>query len=122
MLRTAFVVLIALAACKKDAAPTSAPPTAGTVAADGIRHVAIGVDDKGYHPDRIEGAPGEKVVLEFTRTFDSTCIAQVKAPDGKMYDLPMNKPVQVAVTVPASGDVGFACGMDMFHGVIAAKK
>jgi len=24
--------------------------------------------------------------------------------------------------VPASGEVGFACGMDMFHGVVVAEK
>jgi plastocyanin domain-containing protein len=62
-------------------------------------------------------------VLVFTRTADSTCIAQLKTPDGKLIDLPMNAPVEVAVTVPASGEVGFACGMDMFHGkVVAAGK
>jgi plastocyanin domain-containing protein len=27
----------------------------------------------------------------------------------------------VAVTVPQTGEVGFACGMDMFHGVVVAQ-
>ena len=31
------------------------------------------------------------------------------------------KPVDVAVTVPKTGEVGFACGMDMFHGVVVAQ-
>jgi plastocyanin domain-containing protein len=33
----------------------------------------------------------------------------------------MNKPVEVAITVPQTGEVGFACGMDMFHGVVVAQ-
>ena len=39
-----------------------------------------------------------------------------------MVDLPMNTPVEVPVTVPQTGEVGFACGMDMFHGVVVAEK
>ena len=42
--------------------------------------------------------------------------------DGKAQDLPMNTPVEVEVTVPAAGgDVRFACGMDMYTGVIAVN-
>jgi len=37
-------------------------------------------------------------------------------------DLPKGTPVEVAVTVPATGEVGFACGMDMFHGAVVAEK
>ena len=57
----------------------------------------------------------------FTRTSDAECISQVKMPDGKLVDLPLNKPTEVALTVPQSGQVGFACGMDMFHGVVVAQ-
>ena len=122
----ASVASLALAACKKDAqkpapAPATASPTTGTVGSDGVRHVAITVDKDGYHPDKILGKAGEKLDLVFTRTFEAECISQLKAPDGKMVDLPMNKPVDVPVTVPASGELGFACGMDMFHGTIVAQ-
>lgn len=136
MLRTSLALVVSMivasAGCKSEGAsgghgnkpkvsePT--PVTAGTVGADGVRKVAIEANTKGYVPDRIGGKPGEKLVLVFTRTADSTCIAQLKTPDGKMVDLPMNQPVEVAVTVPASGDVGFACGMDMFHGTVVAEK
>lgn len=126
MVRT-VLLCIALMACskkaddKKPAAPAAAPVTAGTVAPDGIRHVAVTASKDGYAPDKIAGKPGEKLVLVFTRTFDAECISQLKAPDGKMVDLPLNKPVEVAVTVPQTGEVGFACGMDMFHGVVVAQ-
>ena len=121
------LVLVAFTGCKKDkdaAAPAPAPapavatPTAPT---NGPRKVAVEVNKEGYHPDKIPGKPGEKLDLVFTRTFEAECISQVKTPDGKLVDLPMNKPVEVAVTVPQTGEVGFACGMDMFHGVVVAQ-
>jgi plastocyanin domain-containing protein len=125
MLRMSMVIALALVACKKEAAkpaPGPAPVTAGTVGADGVRRVPVEANKEGYHPEQIAGKPGEKLALVFTRTADSSCIAQLKTPDGKVVDLPMNQPVEVAVTVPASGEVGFACGMDMFHGKIVAEK
>ncbi|HEU4734034.1 MAG TPA: cupredoxin domain-containing protein [Kofleriaceae bacterium] len=130
MLRIACSLSLALvlAACSKDARDTKAGPSAvtpvsaGTVGADGVRRISIEANAKGYVPDRIGARPGEKLVLVFTRTVDSTCIAQLKTPDGKLVDLPKGAPVEVPVTVPASGEVAFACGMDMFHGVVVAEK
>ncbi|MEO8844539.1 MAG: cupredoxin domain-containing protein [Kofleriaceae bacterium] len=127
MLRAAVLSLslvISIAACKKgEADAKQAPPPIGAtpvVVKDGVRHIAITVDTSGYKPEKIAGKPGEKLVLVFTRTADSTCIAQLVTPDKKTVDLPMNTPVEVAVTVPQTGEVGFACGMDMFHGTVVA--
>ncbi|MCX5742399.1 MAG: cupredoxin domain-containing protein [Proteobacteria bacterium] len=114
------VVSLTFTACKKDDAGKPAAAPLGTVGADGIRHISIEANNDGYTPDKIPGKPGEKLMLVFTRTADSSCIAQLKAPDGKLYDLPMNKPIEVAVTVPTSGRVEFACGMDMVKGVVVA--
>jgi plastocyanin domain-containing protein len=129
MLRICIVaVLAALVACKGDAKvesnkPAEATPvTAGAVGADGVRRIPVNASLKGYTPERIGGKPGEKLVLVFTRTIDSTCIAQLKTPDGKIVDLPKGTPVEVAVTAPPSGEVAFACGMDMFRGVVVAEK
>ena len=128
MVRT-ILISLALMACSKKAptednkpaAPAPAPVTAGTVAPDGIRHVPVAVSKDGYAPDKIAGKPGEKLVLVFTRTFDAECLSQVKMPDGKLVALPLNKPVEVAITVPQTGQVGFACGMGMFHGANVAQ-
>ena len=119
--------VLGLGACKKEAKvepapPTPTPITAGAAGTDGIRRVAVEAGKEGYRPERIGGKPGEKLVLVFTRVVDSTCIAQLKTPDGTLIDLPKGTPVEVAVTVPASGEVGFACGMDMFHGAVVAEK
>ena len=124
MIRTALLAL-ALVACSKKAdkpaAPPPAPVTAGTVGSDGLRHVSVEANKQGYTPDKIAGKPGEKLVLVFKRTVDAECLSQVKTPEGKLVDLPMNKPVEVALTVPETGELTFACGMDMFHGTVVAQ-
>jgi Cu+-exporting ATPase len=124
MVRMLVIAAALCAACKKDAAevPKAAPAAVvPATTADGARKVPIEVNKEGYIPNKIAGKPGEKLDLVFTRTFEADCISQVKTPDGKLVALPMNKPVEVAVTVPAAGELGFACGMDMFHGVIVAQ-
>lgn len=127
-MRAALVISLALAfvGCKKaeEAKPAPTTPATAPVQQDpgAPRKVAVEAGKDGYQPDRIPGKPGEKLTLVFTRTVDADCLSKLKAPDGTMVDLPLNKPVDVAVTVPATGDVKFACGMDMFHGVVVAEK
>jgi len=127
MLRLAAAVLfIATLSCKKDtaegkpAAPKEAPVTAGAVQ-NGVRRIDVEANKDGYTPARIAGKPGEKLMLVFKRTIEADCLAQVKTPEGKLVDLPLNKPVEVEVTVPKEGELAFACGMDMFRGVIVAQ-
>ncbi len=126
MLRALAISLciVSAFACDKGKKPEpkkESPVTAGTVAADGVRRIDVEANTKGYNPERIAGKPGEKLMLVFKRTVDAECLAQLKTPDGKVVDLPMNKPVEVAVTVPESGELTFACGMDMFKGTIVAQ-
>ena len=126
MLRALAISLCIVAgfACDKGKKPEpkkESPVTAGTVAPDGVRRIDVEANTKGYNPERIAGKPGEKLMLVFKRTVDAECLAQLKTPEGKVVDLPMNKPVEVAVTVPESGELTFACGMDMFKGTIVAQ-
>lgn len=127
MLVRTIVVGLALAAagagCKKQEAapPAKATLTTGTVGADGVRRVPVQVREEGYAPDRIPGKPGERLILEFTRKVDGHCYEELKTPDGKLVALPKDKPVDVPVTVPASGELKFACGMDMLSGVVVAQ-
>jgi plastocyanin domain-containing protein len=119
----ALGLCLALVACKKGDAKSEAPATAPPQAAakkDGPRVVAIEAGKDGYVPDKIPGKPGEKLDLQFTRTVDGDCLAQVKLADGKTYDLPKGSPVDVPVTVPTTGQLTFVCSMDMFKGVIVA--
>lgn len=125
----ALALVLGVSACskdKKEAAPPPPKPVAtvatGTVTADGVRKVPINVVAEGYAPDRIPGKPGEKLSLVFTRKVDGHCYEQLKTPDGKVVDLPKDKAVEIAVTVPQEGEVKFACGMDMLTGVVVAEK
>jgi plastocyanin domain-containing protein len=104
----------------KPATAPTAPVAPGAL--DGARTVAIAVNENGYVPDRISGKPGEKLKLRFTRSVEGHCLSELKTPDGKVVALPMNEPFDVEVTVPADGEVKFACGMEMFFGVIVAEK
>ncbi len=118
---------LGLAACSKEGSKeikeTKQPPAASaTVGTDGVRKIAIEAGKEGYVPDKIPGKPGEKLMLVFTRTVEGECLAELKTPDGKTVVLPMNSPVEVAVTVPQDGEVRFACGMDMFTGTVVAQK
>ncbi|MGE0548521.1 MAG: cupredoxin domain-containing protein [Kofleriaceae bacterium] len=120
MIRIA-VVMILFAACSKssESSKTKPPaPVTSTIGVDGLRHISIDAGESGYVPDRITGKPGEKLVLVFKRTIDGECLAKLKAPDGKLVDLPKGTPVDVAVTLPQTGAVTFACGMDMFKGTV----
>jgi len=130
-MRSGAVVLglvLSLGACKKkDVADVPRPkPEAtvktGTVDPSGVRTVPIEANEKGYTPERIPGKPGEKLKLVFTRTVDADCLSELQTPDGKRVPLPKGSPVEVAVTVPQTGEVKFACGMDMFSGVVVAEK
>lgn len=128
MIRVAFIVLIAAACKREQPSPTavSSPPTSAATAGavgtiDGLRAISIEVNADGYAPSRIVGKPDEKLMLVFTRTVDAKCVEELKTPSGEVVALPLNQPVKVAVTVPTSGEVGFACGMDMVRGVVVAE-
>lgn len=120
MLRALLISVVLVAGCKKSeqAKPKEAPVTAGTVSADGVRKIDVEASREGYSPARIAGKPGEKLVLVFKRTIEGECLAQVKVGEGAVVELPMNTPVEVPVTVPQSGELAFACGMNMYKGAI----
>jgi len=117
----ALALALSIAGCKKDESKKSADEVVGTVGPDGTRRIPIEAGKKGYDPDVIKAKPGEKLVLVFTRTVDGECLSQVKVAGGEVKDLPLNQPVEIAVTAPETGKLEFACGMDMQTGVIAVN-
>jgi plastocyanin domain-containing protein len=127
-MRLPVVVAIALAltACEKQESGSGKKATAdvksGEVGPDGVRRIAIEAGKGGYKPARIEARPGESLILVFTRTAEGECLSQIKVADGEVKELPMNQPVEIPVTAPKSGELAFACGMDMFGGVIAVSE
>jgi plastocyanin domain-containing protein len=110
-----FLCLALLAtACKKEAAMGRSE--------DGRQLIAVKVDADGYHPAEARAKAGTPVRLTLTRTTDDGCGQEIVIPSLNVKrDLPLNQPVSFDLTMPASGAVKFACGMDMYRGSIIAQ-
>ena len=131
MMRNLAIILLgsslALAGCSKEAdgkvtkTGKVAPVTEGKADATGTRRIAVEAGSKGYLPEKIMAKPGEKLILVVTRTQEGECLSQIQLAGGPLIDLPMNTPVEIPVTAPASGELRFACGMNMFHGMIVTS-
>jgi plastocyanin domain-containing protein len=87
--------------------------------------IEIAVTKRGFNPDNISVPANKPVTLVFTRKTDSTCTKSVvlTLDDGKKVekDLPLDKPVEVAVTFPKAGKLSYACSMDMVKGIIVVQ-
>lgn len=91
------------------------------VAANG--RVEIEVDATGYHPDTISAPAKSKITLAFKRASKSGCGQElVIAALGIEKQLPLNQIVEIEVEVPERGELGFACGMDMYRGKVVPKR
>lgn len=84
--------------------------------------VELQVTEKGFEPNSIDVTPGAPVVLKVTRKTDSTCATQIKIKSKNIKkDLPLNKPITIALGRLEKGEIRFACGMDMITGNILVK-
>lgn len=114
MKKLAFVCLI-VAACGKSSSAPKGPQT----------HVDIAVTEDGFSPAEFIVPAGTPVTLVFDRKTEKTCATEVviHVDDTNTIekDLPLNQPVEVAVTFPKAGKAGFACAMDMEHGTITVQ-
>jgi len=84
--------------------------------------VELQVTEKGFEPSSVDVTPGVPVVLKVTRKTDSTCATQIKIQSKNIKkDLPLNKPVTIALGKLDKGEIRFACGMDMVSGHLIVK-
>ncbi|MCC6995937.1 MAG: cupredoxin domain-containing protein [Deltaproteobacteria bacterium] len=87
--------------------------------------IAITVTNKGFEPDHILVEKGVETQLVFTRKTEQTCakdvVLTIDASNQIRKDLPMNQPVTITATFPVSGELRYACGMDMISGVITVQ-
>jgi plastocyanin domain-containing protein len=104
--------LLAVLACK--ASPLPQRPTSG-----GAPVYDVSVTEKGFEPARIEVPADRELVLRFTRKVAETCAdAVVVQGDPVKHMLPQDKTVEVRLTAPKTGQVRFACPMDMYRGAV----
>jgi plastocyanin len=78
----------------------------------------------GFEPKNVTVPRGKPVILRFERRIERTCGTEVvMTVDGKkiVKDLPLNKPVELALTFRTPGTVKYACSMDMIRGTITVQ-
>jgi len=86
---------------------------------DGVRTVNVTVTENGFEPSKVKAKKGEKVRLVVTRKTESTCAKEIVIKEhGINQALPLAKPVTVEFTPAKSGEIRYACGMDMVSGVV----
>ncbi len=112
----AAALLGLLYACKEEAPK---PQGAPAVLASPSGATDVAVTDKGFEPARIQTAAGQPITLRFTRKVENTCADAVLVQgDPVRHVLPLNRAVEVKVTPPASGELAFACPMNMIRGAV----
>ncbi len=101
-----------------ESAAAKAGIAEGTVK-NGVRTVEMQVTEDGFVPAKIKANKGEKLRLLITRKTDRTCAKEIVIKGaGIDTKLPLDKTVTVELTPKRSGELKYACGMDMITGVI----
>jgi plastocyanin domain-containing protein len=76
----------------------------------------------GYRPNTIQIPKGKTTKISFTRKDPSSCLEEVVLSDFKIKKfLPLNQKVTIEITPQKSGQFGYECGMNMYHGKIIVK-
>ena len=79
--------------------------------------------DGGYKPAAIRLQKSKSTTLKITRRDPNSCLEEIILPDFKIKKyLPLNKEIQIEITPQKSGEFGFHCGMNMYHGKIIVEK
>lgn len=104
-------VILVAAGCKQGKESAGSSASAG--------RYEMTVDGGGFHPNQLALAVGVPATIVVTRTTDQTCAKEMVIPSLNLRKaLPLNQPVEFAVTPAAKGQINFACGMNMMTGVI----
>jgi len=100
--------------------PAQPPSAAATPQKEAPQTVRI--TEKGFEPPRVAVAAGKPARVAFLRTTDSTCAKEVQFPSLNIKRaLPLNETVVVEFTPAKTGEIAFACGMNMLRGVVVVQ-
>jgi membrane fusion protein, heavy metal efflux system len=87
-----------------------------------VQSAKIVVNEQGFEPAKVALRAGTPARLTFLRTTDKTCGTEVVFPSLNIKRaLPLNEPVVIEFTPAKSGEVAFACGMNMFRGAVVVQ-
>jgi plastocyanin domain-containing protein len=83
------------------------------------QRIALSVTEKGFEPASVRVKAGQPVILAVTRKTDQTCATEIVIAEHHIRrELPLNQTVEVTFTPNKTGEVGYACGMDMITGKV----
>ena len=83
------------------------------------QRVSIHVTENGFEPAVVNVKAGQPVTLLVTRTTDQTCATELVMKEQHIHQsLPLNHEVAIKFTPSRTGDLTYACGMDMYRGKI----
>lgn len=81
--------------------------------------VTVTVDENGFKPNKIPAKRGRPLTLVFNRTSDKTCATEVVIASERIRkELPLNAQTFVTFIPEKSGEIAFACPMNMVGGTI----
>jgi Cu+-exporting ATPase len=98
------------------------PPSQNSApsAPSGVQTAKILVGEQGYEPAKVTLRAGVPTRLTFVRITDKTCGTEVVFPSLNVKRaLPLNQAVDIEFTPAKTGDIAFACGMNMLHGTVS---
>ncbi len=102
--------------------PASAEPMPDSATAAEVQSAKIAVTEKGYEPDKVTLRAGVPARLTVVRLTDKTCGTEIVFPTLNIKrPLPLNEPVVIEFMPTKTGDIAFACGMNMLKGVVVVQ-
>ena len=76
----------------------------------------------GYSPSTISIPKGKTTQINFIRKDSNSCLEEIVLGDFHIKKhLPLNQKVTVEITPQESGEFGYSCGMNMYHGKIIVR-
>lgn len=110
------------AATAATATSTATPPASSGSDTANVQSAKIVVNEQGFEPAKVALRVGMPARLTFIRTTDKTCGTAVVFPSLNIKRaLPLNEPVQIEFTPAKSGEIAFACGMNMLRGAVVVQ-
>ncbi|HEX9002877.1 MAG TPA: multicopper oxidase domain-containing protein [Blastocatellia bacterium] len=112
-------IMAMVKAGKTPAAPADHSQHQAEIPADAIK---ITVSKDGFSPARLEVKAGQPLKLAFYRADAENCAGTVVFPKLKVEaKLPVGQTTLVEITPQEKGELAFACGMNMFKGVMIVQ-
>jgi hypothetical protein len=87
-----------------------------------VQTARVVVTESGFEPARVSLRAGVPASITLLRTTDKTCATEVVFPLlGIKRALPLNEPITIELTPRQTGEIAFACGMNMLKGTVVVE-